>query len=157
MHLEEPVIFSLFLTKLSLNALAFPIPCLHFWAASFYSSQHVSLVPLTVHFLLALQFDPFSVMLVFAFLAWFLTRVNRELLWSQENILETLFCFFKPEGSFQGNLIHWCLKQLKVHAHEMQGTVVTLHLAHSLRLSMSSDRAWPMQSRLPSVWTSLIS
>lgn len=96
-------------------------------------------------------------MLVFAFLAWLLTHENRELLWSQKNTLTALFCSLKPEGSFLGNPIHWCLKQLKVHAHEIQGAVFTLHLAHTPELNMSSTRAWPLQSRLPSVWTSLIS
>lgn len=128
----------------------------HTYTSGQFSStlQHSSLVPLTVHFLLTLQFDPYSAMLV---LTWLLTRVNRKLLWSQENILKTLFCFFKPEGTFPGNPIQWCLKQLEVHVHEIQGAVFTLHLAHPPQLSMSSNRASPMQSRLPSVWTSLIS
>ncbi|KAK4818982.1 LOW QUALITY PROTEIN: hypothetical protein QYF61_022649 [Mycteria americana] len=100
-----------------------PVPIL--W--SIYSRGYLSLLPLPVHFLLALQFDqqvsthPCQSL---AILSQFLTPGDQELLHSMESILKDLFCSPVPEDHFPGEL-EFCFPKIQDPDYTLRLTHIT--------------------------------
>lgn len=100
---------------------------------------HLSPLPLTVHFLLTLQFDQkvFIEPCGFpAFPAWFLTCGNSEILHSMKSILKglpVLICSFIRKDSFPVDPIHWFFKHLEFQPPKVQRPDLNLHYAHPYR------------------------